>query len=508
MLGKYRKKWAAVACSLLTALSLGMPAVALAAEDDSEPVGRAKLTKVINAPRSDQATHAENDIYTFTFTSEGVTQEDGVTSDEVPEIKNLVIHGVDMENATTSNINNGLAQSVVAANLSYILGIDNSDSNLPYSGAPARDLVKFPHAGVYTYTVSETKVDMNSGYMCLNSAATYELRVIVSNSNPVEDVTHDADDRDKLIAELVTVKQLTDDYGDPVGDKVDPTDPPLDNSKQKIINPDPSDPDNPEKYLPAGDDSGCLVEGFTFGNRYIKGGGFVIEKKVEGDYGDKTKLFHYTLTITDQSAKPNAALTYAIDKGEIAKDAEGHIKDDGIIDYAPGAGRERCFKWKENDGGTVNPEIVIEFTLRDGGTFAINGLWGFPIDSTDPSAEDGKIREKLGPGPNAGTMFTVVEDAEDHYEASAVVYKNVDATYKSDGGITHETAGINKEFSFTDYTGGEGTHTYVVNEFDDDSISLTGIFINNLPYILMIGVPLVVFAVMFARRRRASATAA
>ena len=40
---------------------------------------------------------------------------------------------------------------------------------------------------------------------------------------------------------------------------------------------------------------------------------------------------------------------------------------------------------------------------------------------------------------------------------------------------------------------------------DPNKVSPTGIFVDNLPYILMIGVPLVVFAGMFVAKRRGNA---
>ena len=52
---------------------------------------------------------------------------------------------------------------------------------------------------------------------------------------------------------------------------------------------------------------------------------------------------------------------------------------------------------------------------------------------------------------------------------------------------------------------GSATTIFVVNSIDEAKVSPTGIFIDNLPYILMIGVPLVVFAGMFVAKRRGNA---
>lgn len=504
MLGKFKKGWVALACSLLMALVLGVALPALAAEGDDNRAAlrEAQLVKVISAPRSDQVVEADKDRYTFKFTV-AETQEDGVSNSEVPAIDDLILRGVEMTGTDSSNVTDGLMQSVVAAKLSYILGMSNDD--LPYEDASARALVKFPHAGVYTYIVTEADTDTaGSGFVCLDSAASYKLRILVSNDNSAYDITGQDADAGKLVADMVTVEELTDDYGNPGDGKINPSNPEIYNG-QKIVNKDLSaeNPNDPATYKVAGDPSGINVDGFTFGNRYIKGGDFVIEKKVEGTYGDKTKYFDYTLTITDSRAQIDAAVTYDISGGKISDETP----DDGIIEYADAAGRARCFTWKAGEDGNVNPVLTIKFTLRDGGKFTITGLWGFPITVQNESGEQVLQRENLAQGLNSGTMFTVDEKAAEYYTASAVVYGNESATYGSDGGNAHPAVGENKDFSFTDYSGVDGTHVYVVNTFDDDSISFTGIFIDNLPYIVMIAAPLAVFAVMFARRRRANAAA-
>ena len=54
---------------------------------------------------------------------------------------------------------------------------------------------------------------------------------------------------------------------------------------------------------------------------------------------------------------------------------------------------------------------------------------------------------------------------------------------------------------------GSATTVFVVNEIADDKVAPTGIFIDNLPYILMVGIPTAVFGVMFANRLRKNAAA-
>ncbi len=54
---------------------------------------------------------------------------------------------------------------------------------------------------------------------------------------------------------------------------------------------------------------------------------------------------------------------------------------------------------------------------------------------------------------------------------------------------------------------GSATTVFVVNELAQGNVSPTGIFIDNLPYILMVGIPTAVFGVMFANRLRKNAAA-
>jgi hypothetical protein len=52
---------------------------------------------------------------------------------------------------------------------------------------------------------------------------------------------------------------------------------------------------------------------------------------------------------------------------------------------------------------------------------------------------------------------------------------------------------------------GSATTVFVVNTIDESKVSITGILIDNLPYILMIGIPVAVFIALFVLRRRRNA---
>jgi hypothetical protein len=58
-----------------------------------------------------------------------------------------------------------------------------------------------------------------------------------------------------------------------------------------------------------------------------------------------------------------------------------------------------------------------------------------------------------------------------------------------------------------DVATGSATTVFVVNTLDENKVSPTGIFIDNLPYILMIGIPIAVLGGMFANRLRKNVAA-
>jgi hypothetical protein len=51
------------------------------------------------------------------------------------------------------------------------------------------------------------------------------------------------------------------------------------------------------------------------------------------------------------------------------------------------------------------------------------------------------------------------------------------------------------------------TTVFVVSHIDENKVAPTGVLIDNLPYVLMIGIPVVVFAGMFVMKRRRNAAA-
>ena len=133
------------------------------------------------------------------------------------------------------------------------------------------DANAFPHAGVYAYTVTETDLGVEN-LTCDSSE--YIVRIYVAN------------DGDGLKFDGITVEKD--------GEKVDPT---------------------------KGD---AETSGFNFENTYDEviedeNGVLTIKKVIDGDYGDKTKEFPITVTVTIPSTAEAADVEVA--DGEVTGDA-------------------------------------------------------------------------------------------------------------------------------------------------------------------------------------------
>jgi hypothetical protein len=500
-------KWgAAVLASTLLAGSLGLATPALA--EETVPSGKAAesyLVKVIDAPHG---TNASQDTYTFHFAgggtvtkdSDGKLVSDGIEQnttdnntdasnypdtikegDVVPVIADLNLKGKQLTDANTLQ-SGTVAQTTSRASLAYILGVngetcaDSIDSN--------RQTIEFPHAGVWTYRVTETSATrgIQDGTYITKSNASYLMRVYVKNvTNP------DANPGSKKTeVASVTIEQEKKDEGTDIPaderKKVDPTYPKTDpNNPGKITSETPND--TADKTEPAGEDGrGRDVYGFTFANEYVKGNTLIVEKNVVGEYGDKdNKLFDVTLTIHDAAAPAGSCITYQVDKGDDI--TAGRKPLDGVAN--------KSSSMVEFQGG--GEPLVIEAKLQHGGTITVTGLYG--IMKSD------KTRTELTKGLKASTKYDVAEAAYADYTPAAYVQQTNAPSTKKAGASTTAAKGAGISVTNAE-VGNDGGYVYIENTFDDSSVTPTGIIINNLPYVLMVGIPVAGFAVMFANKRR------
>ena len=187
----------------------------------------------------------------------------------------------------------------------------------------------------------------------------------------------------------------------------------------------------------------------SFTNTYAKNAGLTIEKKTTGGYADRTKKFKFTITFAEN---PNSNIT----------EYNGMIGKDPI---------------------TCKPGEPKTFYLGNEDKLIFNDV---PV----------------------GTRYVVEEKAapNDGYTPVSVTVKENGIEYKKEN--KDEKAGISSKpqdpQNGTDSLVGENENKVVfVNHYDD--IPITGIVMNNLPFILLIGVAVLAFgALVFLKKRSAS----
>lgn len=267
----------------------------------------------------------------------------------------------------------------------------------------------FPAAGVYTYTVAETKGNTN-GFTY--DEQKYVLNVYVKNDGTT----------------TVEVKKSTD--GTTEGDKVDV-------KKQ--------DPTKDTEETGTGDGT-VTVQGFTFDNKYKKTnkktddnteGYLNISKTVDGDYGDRTYGFEFAITLTaPRLADATAKAKYSI------YNADGTKAGSGEMAY----------------GSAQN------FALKHGQTLRFYEI-------------------------EAGTKYSVTEKLATSGVTKADQYTASATAKVSNAEVTVDTVAKHEDLTVETYVIDDDTATLddvaYTNTFDDDSVSPTGILINNAPYIIL-----------------------
>lgn len=183
----------------------------------------------------------------------------------------------------------------------------------------------------------------------------------------------------------------------------------------------------------------------SFTNTYAKNAGLIIEKKTTGDYADRTKKFKFTITFTKKSETDATKYTGKIGNTEV-----------------------QCTAGEK-----------AEFYLGNGDKLIFNAV---PV----------------------GTRYVVEETAEpgDGYTpVSVTVTENGTETKKTNN---NEKSGISSEpQNGTDSLVGEKTNKVVFENHYDD-IPITGIVMNNLPFILLIGVAVLAFGALVILKKRSA----
>jgi hypothetical protein len=364
------------------------------------------------------------------------------------------------------------------------------------------------------------------------SKAEYILRIRVKNTKTGG---QSQSNNKELTIEGVTVEQTKDDDGNDTTGKVNPTYPTVKNGNMIDKT---AQNESPGENTLAGDARGRNVNGFTFANQYVKGGAFQVKKLYDGAYSDRTKYTQVELVIYSAAAamsdQHGMVVTYriegeGIDTTENNQDSDGeHTKLNGIYDDK--VTQVSDYMQKFDDSGWC----YIKADLKEGSSIRITGEFG-PYDATyADQAPNGKDRRETlsTTGLLQGQTFYVIERYPGDYAPTGYVYvgENSEADpRKNKDGMTETTALTQAMTDPTDIVPdtyvnnpddyqraklqpgallvqgtatGSATTVFVVNTIDEDKVSLTGIFIDNLPYILMVGIPIAVFAVLFANRLR------
>lgn len=188
--------------------------------------------------------------------------------------------------------------------------------------------------------------------------------------------------------------------------------------------------------------------GFKFVNVYTEESGpdpenpdakaLTISKTVDGEYGDLTKEFTFNITLMKAATADDTSYT-----GKIG-----------------------------NEEYTFSVETPTTVTLKHGDALTFDTL---PV----------------------GTKYTVVETGSTNYTPSAVVIEG-EAVTNVDNASKGESLTVSDKL----VKAGTNNSTAVTNTYDDQSVTPTGIIINNLPFILLIVVAAAGIAFYVVSRRR------
>lgn len=191
---------------------------------------------------------------------------------------------------------------------------------------------------------------------------------------------------------------------------------------------------------------GNKVSEMKFTNIYRKDTSLEITKVTTGDLADKTKDFDFTITITPSKTE-NKSTSYT-----------GKIGEKEV---------------------TVNANTETRFKLHDGETLKFDSL-------------------------PAGTRYVVTEQAAtDGYTPSVTVVENGTTTVTNKK-ASSETDGISSADAQLTNLVGEGKNSVTfTNTYKD--VPLTGIFMNNLPFVIVIGIAVLALGALAILKKQRSA---
>ncbi|MBQ9057745.1 MAG: hypothetical protein IJ125_01015 [Atopobiaceae bacterium] len=350
-----------------------------------------------------------------------------------------------------------------------------SENGSPYVNQQTQEVV-----GYSTTANQGTIWPMESRTMSVNSnvyvpsQGVYLMRVYVVN------------DGTGLKVDKVTVDNVVPDV--PKGDNAD------DYGKTSATTPEGKvDPADPATTDPTNAGSDTKGSDFSFTNRFSMKGDLTLKKTVTGDYGDKEKEFSFDVTLViPEGAETDLTPLEVGDKTVYTVAAHGE------------ADRTFYFGYEKAVGAPITSATTIDkYTATLKGIQLKHGE-SFVFASSIASGTTNQLP--------VGTKFIITEHGEAGYQAGAIVTlnKNSSPSVSYLGGLTSSNTTKPNTTVAADLTVQDDTYQVtrngeeveIVNFYDTTNVTPTGILINNLPYILLIGIPIAAFLMWFARKHQ------
>lgn len=206
---------------------------------------------------------------------------------------------------------------------------------------------------------------------------------------------------------------------------------------------------------------------------------------------EKGELYKYDLFVN----------TYRKNAGKITNPNEPTPNKPKPENFNPGAKSLVIKKLVEGDSADKTKDFTFKLTFTKASTDD-QGTFVGQVGSTSYTFENGKEKtitlhhdqSLVFDNLPAGTRYKLVESGSQGYKATA--------SYNENGVIRNQTGTASADFTQTSILVGEKTNDNTITN-SLPNVTPTGLLIDNLPFILMIGLGLVGFVVLSKKRRQA-----
>ena len=206
---------------------------------------------------------------------------------------------------------------------------------------------------------------------------------------------------------------------------------------------------------------------------------------------EKGELYKYDLFVN----------TYRKNAGKITNPNEPTPNKPKPENFNPGAKSLVIKKLVEGDSADKTKDFTFKLTFTKASTDD-QGTFVGQVGSTSYTFENGKEKtitlhhdqSLVFDNLPAGTRYKLVESGSQGYKATA--------SYNENGVIRNQTGTASADFTQTSILVGEKTNDNTITNSLPD-VTPTGLLIDNLPFILMIGLGLAGFVVLSKKRRQA-----